>query len=377
MVSGIWFVLGSDDQWLEVSDLFGAAALNGDWAPALNRFADACGGAHGQMIGVNAEPAIRFNWLPRMDATALDQFVETGGAEPAKSPRARMGLRLPVLEAWHDADCDVESEPGLGGSYVDFCRRYDIPHGSQTNLMRDQSGLISLTVLRTKAQGLPDADDRRAFEALAPLARSAVKFQMALEGRSAALLTGALEELGRPAFVCDGLGLVRAMTSQAEILLQGGAVRLRHGRLSADECQAGRRLEAAIARVQSGDLAPGQERTTTIVLRNEDTRLVEVVDVIALPKADYTFGFEPRVLIVARGPGRRQGEIEKLLQEAYALTASEARIAARLGDGESPDTIAQSRQVSPTTIRTQLRSIYQKMDLNRQAELAARVARFR
>jgi DNA-binding CsgD family transcriptional regulator len=370
-------VLRSDDQWLEISDLFGAAALGEGWGPALNRFADACGGAHGQLIGVSAEPAIRFNWLPRMGPSALDEFVEIGGAEPAKNPRVRMGLRLPVLEAWHEADCAVEAQPGLGGSYADFCRRYDIPHGSQTNLVRDRSGLISLAVLRTQAQGLPDAEDRRAFEALAPQARSAVKFQLALEGRSAELLAGALEGLGRPAFVCDSLGLVRDMTPQAEALLQAGIVRLRQGRLSAGECPAGRRLEAAITRAQSGVLSPGQERVDTIVLSRQDPDLVEVVDVIALPKAHYAFGFEPRVLVVARGPGRRQGEIEQLLQEAYALTASEARIAARLGDGESPDAIAHTRHVSPTTIRTQLRSIYQKMDLNRQVELAACISRFR
>jgi DNA-binding CsgD family transcriptional regulator len=370
------FVLRSDDQWLEVSDLFGAAALGDGWGPALNRFADACGGAHGQLIGVSAEPAIRFNWLPRMGAAALDEFVEIGGAEPAKNPRARMGLRLPVLEAWHEADCAVEAQPGLGGSYADFCRRYDIPHGSQTNLVRDRSGLISLAVLRSQAQGPPDAEDRRAFEALAPHARSAVKFQLALEGRGGALLAGAIEGLGRPAFVCDSLGLVRNMTSQAEALLQAGIVRLRHGRLSAGECPEGR-LEAAITRAQSGVLAPGQEQTNTIVLRRRDPDLVEVMDVIALPRAHYAFGFEPRVLIVARGPGRRQDEIEQLLEEAYALTASEARIAARLGAGESPDAIARARNVSPTTIRTQLRTIYQKMLLNRQVELAACISRFR
>jgi DNA-binding CsgD family transcriptional regulator len=370
-------VLRSDDQWLEVSDLFGAAALGEGWGPALNRFADACGGAHGQLIGVSAEPAIRFNWLPRMDSTTLDEFVETGGVEPAKNPRARMGLRLPVLEAWHEADCAVEAQPGLGSSYADFCRRYDIPHGSQTNLVRDRSGLISLAVLRTQAQGLPNAEDRRAFEALAPQARSAVKFQLALEGRSAELLAGALEGLGRPAFVCDSLGLVRDMTPQAEALLQAGIFRLRQGRLFTGECPAGRRLEAAITRAQSGVLSPGQERVDTVVLSRQDPDLVEVVDVIALPKAHYAFGFEPRVLVVARGPGRRQGEIEQLLQEAYALTASEARIAARLGDGESPNAIAHTRHVSSTTIRAQLRSIYQKMDLNRQVELAARISRFR
>lgn len=368
-------MLRNDDHWLEISDLFATAALEGGWDTALNRFADACGGAHGQLCGVGLKP-FGFNWLPRMSPQALEELIGMD-AEPVSNPRVRMGLSLPVLTAWHDADCGIEAEPGLDASYSDFCRRHDIPHGSQTNLLREPSSLISLAVLRTKAQGVPNAEDRRAFETLAPQARSAVKIQLALEGRGAELLTGALDGLGCAAFVCDNSGLVQSLTPQAETLIRTGVFHLRRGSLYAAHGEANRQLEMAIEAARHGVFAPGDGRVTSLIVRREASDGFEIIDVVALPKARYAFGFEPRVLVVVRGAERDPDRIERLLQAAYCLTAAEAHVAMRLGAGESPDAIACSRQVSEGTIRTQLRSIYAKMDVSRQLEFAASLARFR
>lgn len=352
-------MLRSDDHLLKVSDLFGAAALDGDWTAALNGFADACGGAHGQLTGVSGEAEVRFRWSPRLAAEALD--------EPAANPRVRMGLTLPVLEAWHEVD-------GLGAdlSYAEFCRRHDIPYGSQTPLTRDPSGVIGLSVLRTRAQGAPAAEDRRTFERLAPHARAAVKMQQTLEGRGADLLAGVLDRLGRPAFVCDGQGLVQAMTPSAEALLGAGALRLGRGQLRAADAGATHRLEAAIDRARHG-VAP----SSAVILPHPDPDQVRMLEVVALPRAPYAFGFEPRVLVLAQAPDRAPDAVARLLQAAYGLTAAEAQVAALMGTGESPEAIALARQVSEGTVRTHLRAIYQKLDVSRQLELSARLARFR
>lgn len=368
-------MLRSDDHWLEISDLFGAAALDGDWGAALNGLADGCGAAHGQLIGVSSSPSIQFNLSPRLDPAGLAEFVEIGGADPAANPRVRMGLRLPVLEAWHAVDC--LDAAATNPSYGDFCRRHDIPHGSQVNLAHDADGLLGLAVLRTRAQGAPDRADRRAFETLAPHVRSAVKLQQALEGRGAQLLAGAMEGLGRVAFVCNRLGLVQAMTPSAERALQTGPLKLRRGRLGVTNAAVSHRLEAAIDRASQGMTAPGEASHVTVVAPSEGVGSPTIIDVICLPAAPYAFGFEPRVLVVAQGAGRSQPQIERLLQAAYGLTAAEAQIAACLSHGESPESIALARQVSAGTIRTQLRAIYQKMDVSRQLELAARLAPFR
>lgn len=373
---GVRFVLRNEDHWREVGDLFGKAALNAGWERALNSFADACGGTHGQLLGVSPEPAIRFNWLPRLEQQAIAEWEDLA-LEHASARSLHQGLRAPVLRTWHDEAMDRTRPDRDDGAYDNFRRRYDIACASQTNLVKDGSGVISLAVLRSHAQGAPDSHERRAFEVLAPLARSAVTVQKALEGRGFALLSGALEALGRAAFVCDGAGQVRAATAQTEPLLQDGVLRLAGRRLSCRDLEMTRRLEAAVALAGHEDLPSRPAAATTQVLRGETLDELHIIDVIALPKAPYAFGFDPRMLVLVRQAKTPARDTEALLQQAYALTPSEARVAVQLGDGESPDAIAAFRRVSTGTIRTQVRAIYQKMDVRRQVEFAARLAALR
>ena len=370
-------MLRNDDQWLEISDAFSTAALGGDWQPALNGLADACGAWTGELIGVGADNTVPFNWMPRVDPEASRELVRIGAGGPQTNPRVRIGLRTPVMQAWHDADCSNEDQLRRNFAYADLCRRFEIPHGSQATLIRGDGLLIGLAVLRTSRQGAPQGEDRLAFERLSGQVRSAVKMQLALEGRGAELLAGALEPLGLAVFVCDGQGAVRALTPEAEQRVRQGWLRLRDGRLSAAGLEDARRLEDAISRARVGVLRPGDEPMSTLVLGCGDgAQGPEIVDVIALPRAPFAFGFEPRVLVVARGTRRRPGESERLLRMAYGLTATEAAIATRLGAGDGTEEIAAHRQVSASTIRTHVKAIFQKMNVGRRSEVAARLARF-
>lgn len=196
----------------------------------------------------------------------------------------------------------------------------------------------------------------------------------ASEPCASALLAGVLEGLGRAAFVCDAAGRVRGMTSQTAALLRAGGLRLVKDRLLAVDGGRSRTLDAAIALACHG--GSGAARVATLALPREGCGQVDVLDVIALPRAAYVFGVEPRAMVVARAIDRGAGDMERLLQDAYALTASEADVAVRLGVGENPDAIAGARGVSAGTIRTHLRAIYQKLGVNRQVELAARLRGF-
>ena len=66
---------------------------------------------------------------------------------------------------------------------------------------------------------------------------------------------------------------------------------------------------------------------------------------------------------------------QDLLQAAYGLTPAEARVAQRVACGENPEEIADRHQVSPGTVRMQLKSIFQKTNTKRQAQLVSLLAR--
>jgi DNA-binding CsgD family transcriptional regulator len=60
----------------------------------------------------------------------------------------------------------------------------------------------------------------------------------------------------------------------------------------------------------------------------------------------------------------------ELLQALFDLTPAESRVAGLIADGHSIDAIATSLSVSLNTVRTHLKSVFSKVGVNRQAELA-------
>jgi DNA-binding CsgD family transcriptional regulator len=63
------------------------------------------------------------------------------------------------------------------------------------------------------------------------------------------------------------------------------------------------------------------------------------------------------------------------LRRAHGLTRAEADVALALADGQGLDAIAAQRSVAIATVRSQVQSVYAKMGVHRQAELAAAVRR--
>lgn len=365
-------MIRNDEQLLAIADLFGSAALDGDWPMALNALADVCGAESGELIGVGADAAVPFNWVTRADPRLTENFEVMGFGSPAVNPRVRHGIRAPILTSWHEVQCSTEEELRRNFEYADFCRRFDIPFGSQSTLMRQDGMLIGLAVLRGQARGVPQGDERIAFEAIAPHVRSAVLTQMALERQGSTLISGALDGLSVAGFLCDRRGVVKAVTPRGDQALVHGALRLKAGRLGAVRPSDARALEDAItaATLPTGARPAHQ----SLVLRHgHGASEVQVVDVIRLPVREFAFGFEPRVLVAVRGGRRGEDELPMLLGDAFALTGMEAKIAVRLADGQSREAIAAERQVSVETVRSHIKKIFAKLDVRREAELAARL----
>ena len=71
----------------------------------------------------------------------------------------------------------------------------------------------------------------------------------------------------------------------------------------------------------------------------------------------------------------RKSSQKDIVRKAFGLSNSEAEIAAVLHERKSLQQIAVARQVSIETLRAQLKAIYWKVGVHRQAELVALVER--
>lgn len=63
------------------------------------------------------------------------------------------------------------------------------------------------------------------------------------------------------------------------------------------------------------------------------------------------------------------------LRALYCLTVMEVRVALRLAGGAGIPDAARALDVAPSTIRTHVKSLYQKLDVHSQAELASLIDR--
>jgi DNA-binding CsgD family transcriptional regulator len=83
------------------------------------------------------------------------------------------------------------------------------------------------------------------------------------------------------------------------------------------------------------------------------------------------------LLLFLSTPGHSDTVDESDLQLLFGLSKAEARIASLLADGFEPQQIAEQRNVSVGTIRVQMKHIFQKAKVHRQAELIKVIAELR
>jgi DNA-binding CsgD family transcriptional regulator len=311
----------------------------------------------------------------------LEAFIEGKGGDPSVNPRVKAGMAAPALEVLAESDFITPDEHKRHPHYQEFARPFDIPYICLTTLDRPSEGLIGLAVTRTGKQGHISSAERRVFASIAPHVRAAVRTHIALEGHGDALLSGALEAVSIPAFICDGSGRVRELTPAAEAVVSScRGLQLRLGwlraALPADTRALNEAIERAISTLGQGSVA-GPRNSTVAVRASADDAAPLLLDVIALPNHRFGFTFVPRVLVLLRGEGVNAAEHRRaaILRSVYGMTAAETEIALELFAGKSTEDIAAGRRASVATVRTQIKSVLTKAGARRQIELVARLGR--
>ena len=148
-------------------------------------------------------------------------------------------------------------------------------------------------------------------------------------------------------------------------------------------CAQARTRDASVPCV--GATPPTDRRTSALVRRRiwrvgkqgeADERLILAT---AIPPSSPTLDAQPgeafsraaatRVLLVVHTPGALEGLDTSLLADTFGLTRAETGVARAAARGDDPQDIADTRFVSRETVRTQMRTLYRKLGVKRQADL--------
>lgn len=368
-------MLSSNEHWLAIADEFYNAAVDSTlWESALGKLAAATGSRSGELIVIGGKASIATNLITNMDPGIHVAADVLRIGDPAINPRVAAGMRVPLLMTMAESDFMTPEEHAVHPHYDEFARVWDIPYICLATLERRPDLLVGLAVLRSQKEGHIEAPGREVFSSLAPHVRAAVRMQMALAGQGPALVTGTLEALSLPAFVCDRSGAVQALTSQAEEIVRSQrGLSLRNHRLRALHDEDERTLNDAIEGAALGMLRPGAPLSRTVVIHGNDGAAPLVLDVMPLPSSVVSFLSGPRVLVVARGSQGSDARKAAILQGIYGFTTAETDIALLLARGASTERIARERGVAVGTVRAQVKSQLAKLRVSRQVELVARL----
>ena len=358
-----------------VIERFEAAALDPTaWMPALQALGDATGSEYAQLVGLGGAAAIPFNWVSGASQKALADFAAIDAGNPAINPRVAAAMAYPTGGVLFEQHYDALAPMLKSDAYADFCATHDIAHGCHATLIQSNVGAVGLAVLRTK-KGQPTSEQDRAVMArVAPHAQAAVRLRVALERQGARLVAGAFEAMSAAAFLCDAACRVTAHTAAADRLLDQGRLRLSGGQLACQIAAETIALQQAIwrfAAIRPGDPLPG---FMTLLLPGRPGETPLIAEIARLPDDGLTIGAGARVLVLLRARQTGDPRFVEVLVAAYGLSRAEADVALRLLDAQCRDSIAAARGVSIATVRAQIKAIFAKIGVNREAELISQLA---
>ncbi|HEY1243301.1 MAG TPA: hypothetical protein VGF29_00585 [Hyphomicrobiaceae bacterium] len=261
--------------------------------------------------------------------------------------------------------------------YCDFLRPQGIDTGVGLTIYREHARNFMVSVLSASVEDA-EADRARALlGGLAPHLRRVFAHYRG-EGRIAEAppaVGAATEALGVPC-VAVGLGRRVRWTNAAgrEMLSRGdpvGADGL--GRMTARNARILEAVDAALNAAMRGESIG--KRAISLPCHGDAepaTRVTLVLPTLG-PFEHYFAG--PSVLLLVERPKRCALPSEVALQQAFGLTPAEARLALALAGGATVGSAAASLRISTETARTQLKGIFAKMEVHRQAELVAGIYR--
>jgi DNA-binding CsgD family transcriptional regulator len=181
-----------------------------------------------------------------------------------------------------------------------------------------------------------------------------------------------LERIGCAAILIDRIGYVRRLNHHAEKLLCSDLA-IRRGKLWTSASSGLTRLDRFLSEIDNSKRTGGPLPHPVILARDGKPWLL--VEALPLTAASMEVFDGCRAIILLNDLTRTSTTNAAVLGVVYGFTRAESRLAAALCEGNDLNTLAKTFDVSHETLRGQLKTIFAKTGVRRQAELVSRLAR--
>jgi DNA-binding CsgD family transcriptional regulator len=229
-----------------------------------------------------------------------------------------------------------------------------------------------LSIQRSFQQGAFAEEDRRALAQIADRLTETATLSTALGRVVLSEVTNALGLLNQPALALDRFGFVLDSNAKAEQIFDS-EIRIRNRCLELTDRQARLAFERFIQRLRTASERAALPIEPIIVRRSSKRPLL--LRVLPIDGAARSPFLGARALLVFSDLNSEAGLCRKMLADVFGLSPAEAKLAAALADGLSPEQAARKLGIAKATARSQLKAIFHKTDTHRQSELVAVLSR--
>jgi DNA-binding CsgD family transcriptional regulator/PAS domain-containing protein len=358
-----------------VEAIYAAAAAPSLWPAALDAIAQVFGDIGTVLLwrrddgsyGTIASPAL---------ARAQEDYEAQWWREDIRSARAAERGYLKGSKGITDRDVVTEEELATHPIYTQFL----VPHGlgwfAAARISPDPLIDVWISVQRARARAPYSESELDLVTRLASHAEKALRLSMRLlDAESANVGLGlALTRLGVGVFALDSLGRV-VFSNPAAHNLRGDGIEVRDARLT---------IPASLSKQQAVQRAVGASLKGTaagflispepILISRPPPAKPLIVYVLPIPASGHAaqqFLTNVRAIVLVVDPKPDDPADPAVVRDLLGLTLGEARVAALVGSGLRPREAAIRLGIAEETARTVLKTVFSKVGVSRQTELAA------
>lgn len=343
------------------------APISGNWAAALEMFAQAIGGWGCHLSSRSTSKGLLASIAGGISEDIVRGCVEAGGMDP------QINLRAKAINAAAPMRVGTEADPVLASDWMasrycnEFAMSIDAPFSAFAKLYSDYDETACVAVLRSSKQGLATATEIGVFNRLLPSLREALALQTELNRRSLRLAAHSWDATDTAAYYCNPHLKILAMSHSGErMAAEGAIVEARRGGLHLVDATSQRRLARAIA-AASNYFSLETPLWAFDALSRDGKRCVHITVSPMSAEPQETLMSSGALVLVLERPRCPENEDWKWIR----LTAAEQDIARSLLEGRSTRSIAEQRGVSLLTIQTQIKTLNQRLNARHRAELLA------
>lgn len=352
------------------------AALNpDDWPAALQAIADCTGDVGTVLIWQRDDGSLGTVVSPDLEASHAEYIAHWSLRDTRAHRVVERGLHLSADTV---TDRDVVDDDEI--DRLPIYRDYLIPHGlgwfAATSVAPDPRVTVAISVQRRFERPRFVESELRLVSQLGRHVEQALRLGIRFfdEKLRSEGLAQALSSMNIGIFGLDSLRHV-TMSNPAGTALLGKGLQIRGGAL-VPQFRANRDLFETMLERALNAAEPPEPRPVMIECPDEEHRIVvHFLPLTAANRVATAMLAQTRVLVLAVSVERTAPMDPTVLRDLLGLTLNEARIAALVGCGLQPRTVADRLGIAEETARTVLKRVFGKTGVSRQAELVALLAR--